>query len=238
MEKGTGYDLNRSLLERLVLHGYPYKSLTTQHLMRAEIASYVRRLAHPSLIDAECALERPTLRGAQDSVMFIAHTHGEQDHEMLTDGADGQRAETSVFEADMVVAILRHLARNGYAMDRVVVLTPCLAQLQCLQQALQNSPGFAASLQDMDAGALVRAGVAVRAAGKSAQQRVRLATIGKQHPAYLRITSLISVRQTTTKAGRATSSSCHWRRAPPPSTQGPWARPSASTRSWPARATH
>lgn len=181
VEKGDGYHLDRSLLERLVLQGHPYKSLQTQHLLRAEIASYVRRLRHPGLIDADTARNRPDLRGAQANVMFIAHAHPESEHSRLIDacGAESRLSRTNVFEADMAARLLRYLEQNGYGTDRVVVLTPCLGQLHVLHKALRKG-GFEPALNELDLSDLIAAGLVPRRVLKPVARRVRLATVGKQ----------------------------------------------------------
>ncbi|KAG2134156.1 AAA domain-containing protein, partial [Suillus bovinus] len=40
VEKGDGFELNRSLFERLVLKGFPHETLTAQHRMRPEISAF------------------------------------------------------------------------------------------------------------------------------------------------------------------------------------------------------
>ncbi|KAI6121084.1 hypothetical protein F5141DRAFT_496683 [Pisolithus sp. B1] len=52
VEKGEGYDLNRSLFERLVLKGFPHVTLSSQHRMRPEISALIRALTYPDLKDA------------------------------------------------------------------------------------------------------------------------------------------------------------------------------------------
>ncbi|KIJ59315.1 hypothetical protein HYDPIDRAFT_140803 [Hydnomerulius pinastri MD-312] len=49
VEKGDGFDLNRSLFERLVLKGFPHETLSTQHRMRPEISAFIRELTYPEL---------------------------------------------------------------------------------------------------------------------------------------------------------------------------------------------
>ena len=73
VEKGDGLDLNRSLFERLVLKGYPHKTLRQQHRMRTEISDLVRKLTYPDLLDADRTKNRPNLRGVHDNVVFINH---------------------------------------------------------------------------------------------------------------------------------------------------------------------
>ena len=63
VEKGDGYDLNRSLFERLVLRNYPHQVLYQQHRMRPEISALVRQLTYPDLVDAPNTQGRPDLRG-------------------------------------------------------------------------------------------------------------------------------------------------------------------------------
>ncbi|KAK1006388.1 hypothetical protein LTR54_006912 [Friedmanniomyces endolithicus] len=52
VERGRGYDLNRSLFERLVKTGFPHTTLHQQHRMCPEISSLVKEIAYPHLIDA------------------------------------------------------------------------------------------------------------------------------------------------------------------------------------------
>ena len=77
VEKGEGLDFNRSLFERLVLKGYPHKTLRQQHRMRPEISDLVRQLTYPDLLDADRTKNRPNLRGVQDNIVFINHNKPE-----------------------------------------------------------------------------------------------------------------------------------------------------------------
>lgn len=79
VEKGAGFDLNRSLFERLVIKGYPHAQLKAQHRMRPEISQLIRRLTYPDLVDAPKALNRPNVRGLQDNVILIHHEQPEGD---------------------------------------------------------------------------------------------------------------------------------------------------------------
>jgi len=79
VEKGEGFDLNRSLFERLVLKGYPHAQLKAQHRMRPEISRLIRHLTYPDLVDAPKAQNRPNIRGLQDNVILIHHEQPEGD---------------------------------------------------------------------------------------------------------------------------------------------------------------
>lgn len=79
VEKGEGFDLNRSLFERLVLKGFPHDTLREQHRMRPEISTFVRELTYPDLVDAAATKNRPNLRGVRGNVVFINHERPEDE---------------------------------------------------------------------------------------------------------------------------------------------------------------
>ena len=179
VEKGDGYDLNRSLFERLILRGFPHQVLIQQHRMRPEIADLVRSLTYPNLIDAPKTLSRPNIRGLQDNLIFISHTQPENDSQEAGNWQDTSSASSKQnrFEVDLVLKIVRYLAQQGYGTDDIVVLTPYLGQLRLLQTVLSknNDP----ILNDLDAHDLVRAGLMPPASAKVSQRKIRLATIGE-----------------------------------------------------------
>ena len=178
VEKGDGYDLNRSLFERLVLKGFPHHTLTSQHRMRPEISSLIRRLTYPDLIDAPKTLGRPNLRGFCDNVVFVNHSNLEDDVPHLVDRKDmGSSSKQNTFECNMVLKCVRYLGQQGYGQEKLVVLTPYLAQLHLLRELLgkENDP----ILNDLDSYDLVRAGLLPAASAKLSRRPIRLATIGK-----------------------------------------------------------
>ncbi|KAE8380077.1 P-loop containing nucleoside triphosphate hydrolase protein [Aspergillus bertholletiae] len=177
VEKGSGYDLNRSLFERLVLAGYPNSTLAKQHRMCPEISYLVRSLTYPDLEDAPSTLTRPTPRGLQDRVIFFSHENPEKSFAQVTDrqneGAKGSK--TNVFEVEIVLKILKYLGQQGYGTDKVVVLTPYLGQLHLLRDRLKkdNDP----VLNDLDSHDLVRAGLLSKASASHSKRQIRLSTI-------------------------------------------------------------
>ncbi|KAG5647446.1 hypothetical protein DXG03_009376 [Asterophora parasitica] len=179
VEKEDGYDLNRSLFERLILRGYPHAKLSEQHRMRPEISALIRSLTYPELVDAPKTHNRPDLRGAQNNIIFVNHDHPEDNATHLADRRDGgsTSSKQNTYEVEMVLKILRYLAQQGYGTDSMVILTPYLGQLQKLQQALKkdNDP----ILNDLDSFDLVRAGLVPAATAKMTKRPIRLATIGK-----------------------------------------------------------
>ena len=177
VEKGTGYDLNRSLFERLILKNYPHTSLLKQHRMRPEISNLVRQLTYSDLLDAPTTQNRPTLKGFQDSVIFVNHEHAEDSVGEIFDAREGGRtsSKTNYFEGEMTLKCVRYLAQQGYGSDQIVVLTPYLGQLRLLYDILkkENDP----VLNDIDMHDLVRAGLVPQAVGKITNRRLRISTI-------------------------------------------------------------
>ncbi|KAG8626459.1 hypothetical protein KVT40_005404 [Elsinoe batatas] len=177
VEKGTGYDLNRSLFERLVLKGYPHETLVEQHRMRPEISALVRSLTYPELKDASSTEGRKHLRGFQDTVIFVDHRELESEKDTIFDPREGgaTSSKTNRFEADMTLRCVRYLAQQGYGTDQVVVLTPYLGQLGLLYDVLaaENDP----VLNDMDSFDLVRAGLMPQATAAMNRRRLRISTV-------------------------------------------------------------
>lgn len=175
VEKGDGYDLNRSLFERLVLRDYPHNTLSLQHRMRTEISSYVRHLTYPELRDAPGTRTRPPIKGLQRNVVFI-------DHSVSEDGAAKDSdikgtTKTNTYEIKMILAIVKYLGQQGYGTDKLVILTPYLGQLSLLRKMLSSSHDPV--LNDLDSFDLVKAGLTSSGSAKSSKKPIRLATIGE-----------------------------------------------------------
>ena len=179
VEKGDGYDLNRSLFERLVLGGHQHKTLTNQHRMSPEISSLIRHLTYPDLLDAPKTMQQPRPRGLQNRVTFVNHDQPEVNFGQIADRRDegAKVSKRNIFEADLVLKIVRYMAQQGYGTDKIVVLTPYLGQLHLLRDQLskENDP----ILNDLDSFDLVRAGLISKASANLSRRPLRLSTIGK-----------------------------------------------------------
>ena len=177
VEKGDGFDLNRSLFERLVLKKFPHQTLTQQHRMRPTISALVRSLTYPYLTDAPRTLSRPNLRGFQNNLIFISHSNPENDADDKANWKDVGpiSSKQNRFEVSMVLKCVRYLAQQGYGTGDIVVLTPYLGQLKLLKQLLgtENDP----ILNDLDTHDLVRAGLVQPMTVNPNQRKIRLATI-------------------------------------------------------------
>lgn len=184
VEKGDGFDLNRSMFERLVLQGYPHTTLSKQHRMCPEISQLVRHLTYPDLLDAEKTLNRPNLRGFRNKVIFVNHERPELDLHGVSEARDPttKASKQNPFEVEMVLKCIRYLGQQGYGTDKIVVLVPYLGQLHLLRRGLSknNDP----VLNDLDSHDLVRAGLITPASAKMSKRQILISTIGKSCGAF------------------------------------------------------
>jgi superfamily I DNA and/or RNA helicase len=183
VEKGEGFDLNRSMFERLVLKGFPHERLTQQHRMRPEISKLVRHLTYPDLIDGPNTQGRPNIRGLQDNVVFVSHDHLEDENSALAKQRNMNLALSSKrnkYEAEMVLQYVKYLGMQGYGTKDITVLTPYLGQIQVLRDVLSetNDP----ILNDLDSHDLLSAGLISPANAKLNKKPIRLSSIGKISP--------------------------------------------------------
>ncbi|KAF7118726.1 hypothetical protein CNMCM5793_008346 [Aspergillus hiratsukae] len=177
IEKGDGYNLNVSLFERLIHVGYPHATLLKQHRMCPEISALVRRLTYPNLEDDRKTMNRARPRGLQDRVIFFQHEQPELSFTEVSDKRDegSKQSKKNVFEAEIVLQIVKYLGQQGYGTDKLVVLTPYLGQLHLLREILskQNDP----VLNDLDSYELVKAGLLSQAGANHSKRRIKLSTI-------------------------------------------------------------
>lgn len=127
VDGGSGYDLDRSLFERLVIKGFPHTTLTQQHRMRPEISSIIRHMTYPDLTDAATTLNRDDIRGFSDNVLFINHSEMEIEVKESRELRDGNTTSSkqNLFEASMVLKCVRYLAQQGYGSDKMVCQNYC-----------------------------------------------------------------------------------------------------------------
>ncbi|PYH42931.1 P-loop containing nucleoside triphosphate hydrolase protein [Aspergillus saccharolyticus JOP 1030-1] len=177
IEKGDGYNLNVSLFERLIHVGYPHATLLKQHRMCPEISALVQRLTYPNLENDRKTMNCPRPRGLQDRVIFFQHEHPELSFTEVTDKRDegSKQSKKNIFEAEIVLQIVKYLGQQGYGTDKLVVLTPYLGQLHLLRETLskQNDP----VRNDLNSYELVKAGFLSQAGANHSKRRIKLSTI-------------------------------------------------------------
>jgi superfamily I DNA and/or RNA helicase len=216
VEKGDGFDLNRSLFEGLIMQGARHATLHKQHRMVPEISVFARELTYPDLLDGLKTSGRDEILGLQDRVIFLNHSKQEDSDKQLQDRRDPGMKESkrNMFEAQMVLRCAKYLGQQGYASDRIVVLTPYLGQLRVLRDLFHKNQHDPA-LSEMDKNELIRAGLLSEAAAKLDKKPLRMSTIG----VFSRLHEVDEANrpsQTTTRARRAISSS---RRSPAATSQ-------------------
>lgn len=179
VEQGDGYNLDMSLFERLVLDGFPHVTLTKQHRSRPEISSIIRHLTYPDLVDADSTKNRKDLLGFRDNLIFVDHTAPEHDVSVreMRDNVESTSSKKNDFEASMILKCVKYLAQQGYGSDKLVVLTPYVAQLRLLLEKLakENDP----VLNDLDKFDLIRAGLYIDTGVKASKPSLRISTVGK-----------------------------------------------------------
>ncbi|KAG8462182.1 hypothetical protein KFE25_011632 [Diacronema lutheri] len=138
---GLGFDLNRSLFERLIVGGSPHAVLEVQHRMRPEIAAIARCMTYPALADSPAVRGRPHVRGLASDVVFIDHTQPEHE-DAVDDLGRISMSKTNVHEAELVVEIVRYLLLQAHEPNQIVVLAPYLGQVKLIVQLLQAASSF------------------------------------------------------------------------------------------------
>lgn len=199
VEKGDGYDLNRSLFERLVLGNYPHQVLYQQHRMRPELSALVRQLTYPDLVDAPNTRGRPDLRGFRDNLIFVNHSEPEIELQDVPDWKDttSSSSKKNMFEAKMTLKCVRYLGQQGYRTDNIVVLTPYLGQFKHFH-SLSCLPNWG---NGRDVKTLSKAIVA--SAFESAESASTALTVShKDVVAALQKTLITQLARCETKAGR------------------------------------
>lgn len=193
VEKGNGFDLNRSLFERMIIQGAPHTTLCKQHRMVPEISIFPRRLTYPQLLDGPNTSNRPVILGLQDHVIFFNHGKREDSDIAVSDRRDpgSKSSKTNIFEAEMVLRVLKYLGQQGYGSEQIVILTPYLGQLRVLGDLLrcnQHDP----ELSELDRFELIRAGLLTQAAAKLDRKPVRISTIGKSIRSIIEILARVN----------------------------------------------
>ena len=179
IERGDGFDLNRSLFERMIMQGAPHTTLCKQHRMVPEISIFPRELTYPELLDGPKTSGRPPILGLQDRVVFLNHGRMEDIDSAISDRRDAgtKASKKNHFEAEMALRCLKYLGQQGYGSDQIVILTPYLGQVRELTEVLrrnQHDP----EISELDKFELIRAGLLSQAAAKFNRKPIRVSTIG------------------------------------------------------------
>ncbi|CAH0051204.1 unnamed protein product [Clonostachys solani] len=179
VEKGEGFDLNKSLFERRIEHGHEFTFLEEQHRSHPDISHFSRLLSYPTLVDAPKVADRPGVRGLQHRVVFVHHEHPEQEFTEVTELRDPSagNSKRNPFEVEMVIRTIKYLSQQGYKTENMVVLTPYLGQLSLMKSELSSRTQIDPLLNDLDSYELIRAGLMTNVSAKVSKAKLKLSTI-------------------------------------------------------------
>ncbi|XP_028413718.1 NFX1-type zinc finger-containing protein 1-like [Dendronephthya gigantea] len=123
------FQFNKSMMERLIDSGFPFKSLTKQNRMRPEFSALLHDI-YPNLEDnlEMVSLNQP-LKCIKKSMYFWSHESPEK-HE---------RTYTNVEEADRIIALVLYLLWNGCRPSEITVLSAYLGQTKLLRNQLKKA---------------------------------------------------------------------------------------------------
>jgi hypothetical protein len=112
IESGQGYDIDRSLFERLVEdRNAPTCVLNRQYRMRPQISEIVRRSIYPTLQDAPKTREYPLVRGMCDCLFFWDHRVDEdgvrKQGRVEEGGGMSDMSKSNTYEIDCVLALVK-----------------------------------------------------------------------------------------------------------------------------------
>lgn len=158
-EQGKKYGLDESLFERLANDSFdgakiPIAKLDVQRRMHPSISSLVRETLYPQLRDHHSVFGYPEVVGVRRRLFWLNHDHRED-----SSSGDGpmQTSKSNEWEAEMVVSLVRHLARQGiyHGKEDIAVITPYLGQLRKLRKKFSNT--FDLVIGDRDMEEIIRA---------------------------------------------------------------------------------
>ena len=119
-ELAKKYNLDVSLFERLIKNGVAYSKLKTQHRMRPEISKLLVPHIYSELVDHPTVFHFPTIRGISANMFFL-------NHEELESEVPGN-SKANDYEASFLVALCRHLIKQGYKPSQITILSTYSAQ--------------------------------------------------------------------------------------------------------------
>ena len=120
------------------------------------------------------------MRGLQDRVIFINHCKMEDSDPKLRDLRDPtgpKESKKNMWEAELIIRIVKYLGQQGYSSSQMVILTPYLGQLRVLQDLFRKVGEYDAQLSELDRFELLRAGLMSDASAKLQKTPLRISTI-------------------------------------------------------------
>ena len=134
---GQGFNLNKSLFERLYLGGFPVVTLNVQQRMFPALSRIVRSVSYPDLIDAPKGLcpDGHAIPGFVAQLQFVNHAFPEK-----SEGDDAMSlSHQNEGEAEMVARTVKYLLQQQIVKPAsIVVLSAYLGQVRLIKTILQT----------------------------------------------------------------------------------------------------
>ncbi|KAI9551691.1 hypothetical protein GHT06_022027 [Daphnia sinensis] len=128
------YHLDVSLFERLIKNGVDASVLGVQHRMRTDVAKLIVPAIYPHLKNHPSVLNYPDVLGMAENVFFLAHSEREKG-----DKSDQEsRSHLNPYEANMSLALARHLLMQGVEPSKITILTTYSGQLLHFKKLRRN----------------------------------------------------------------------------------------------------
>jgi superfamily I DNA and/or RNA helicase len=113
-------------------------TLSTQWRMHPKISSLIRSYFYPNLLDAPAVSKYPPVKGICENLWFFDHdfpesTRGDDISESLHSSSF-----SNVFEAELIVELVKYFIHQGYSNKQIAVLTPYLGQLMLIRRNLRS----------------------------------------------------------------------------------------------------
>ncbi|ORZ31719.1 hypothetical protein BCR44DRAFT_1463653 [Catenaria anguillulae PL171] len=135
---GKSYRLNVSLFERLIVSEspqlppmLPHDMLLAQRRMKPVISQFIKKV-YPELEDGAGTQGRPAIKGVAKDVFFLAHSKPQDSSKEDWSG----NSHSNTYEANMAVALVEYLLKQGYGHKQIVVLTPYVGQLLKIREIM------------------------------------------------------------------------------------------------------
>ncbi|KAH8805391.1 hypothetical protein F5884DRAFT_799194 [Xylogone sp. PMI_703] len=160
--KGPKYNLDESLFERLANSRFgnpntdgsfqnmsrsPITQLDHQRRMHPSVSNLIRETLYPNLLDHPKTKEYPEIPGMRRRLFWLDHRNPED----KGDPDEPMQSKTNTWEAQMVMALVKHLCRQGkYDPGEIAVLTPYVGQMKLLMEMLGEVADLIISDRDLE----------------------------------------------------------------------------------------
>ena len=125
------YNLDVSLLERMVEAGVPHNRLSVQHRMRPEISQMFRHIYRDGLEDHVSVTQYEDIQGVSKNLYFIDHDLHESVH-------DNVHSKVNQHEAEFLVELCLYLLRQSYKSSQITILTTYTGQMFVIRDLIKN----------------------------------------------------------------------------------------------------